>query len=144
MSRGWYFLAGAAIIALAGQRFCAKEAVLTLPRTAAGWTLASPARCTTPVPPELQRWRGTNGARLVCAGDYTGPLPVTLTIYYMPSEFASAFDAAQKWQPQPGKMSFFKGSYFGVVESSGADGFTLERFVLAVESTLPSGSEWHH
>jgi hypothetical protein len=51
---------------------------------------------------------------------------MTLTIYFMPNEFASAFDAAQKWQPQPGKMSFFKGRYFGVVEASAA------------------GGEWHH
>jgi hypothetical protein len=63
----------------------------------------------------------------------------------MPNDFASAFDAAQKWQPQPGKMSFFQGSYFGVVEAAGADPFTLERFVVALEATLPpSKSEWHH
>ncbi|MCU1236622.1 MAG: hypothetical protein JWP63_4589, partial [Candidatus Solibacter sp.] len=96
------------------------------PESAAGWTLTSPPRCTTPVPPELQRWRGTNGARTVCLGDYTGAPPMTLPIYCMPNEFASAFDAAQKWQPQPGKMSFFKGRYFGVVEASAA------------------GGEWHH
>ena len=53
---------------------------------------------------------------------------------------ATAFDALQKWRVQPGKMAFYKGGYFGVVESA-TDKATLNRFVLAVEATLPGGDE---
>jgi hypothetical protein len=41
-------------------------------------------------------------------------------------------------------MGFFKGSYFGVVESPEADRATLDRFVVAIEAGLPPGSEFHH
>ena len=144
MNRSWYVVAGALVVGVVAQRFFAKTPTITLPNLAAGWALAAPANCFTPVPVEFKRWRGTEGAGTVCRGDYTGTPRISVTLYYMPSEFASAFDAAQKWQSQPGKMSFFQGAYFGVVESAGADAPTLERFVLAVEASLPKGSEWHH
>ncbi|MBZ5626601.1 MAG: hypothetical protein LAQ69_49160 [Acidobacteriia bacterium] len=55
---------------------------------------------------------------------------------------ATAFDAFQKWRPaQPGKMGFFKGRYFGVVESPQADRATLDGFTVAVEKALPGSSE---
>jgi hypothetical protein len=127
-----------------GQRFCAEKPALALPPDPAGWKIAAPQNCVKPVPAEWKAWRGTAGARRACRAAYAGSLPMTLTIYDMPDEFASAFDAAQKWQPQPGKMAFFQGRYFGVVESPGADRFALERFLVAVEATLPAGSEWHH
>jgi hypothetical protein len=66
---------------------------------------------------------------------------MTLTIYDMPAWGESAFDAWQKWQTQPGKMSFYKGRYFGVVESPNADMNTLNRFTVSIESALPPGSE---
>lgn len=67
-----------------------------------------------------------------------------LTIYYMPGwAGAAAFDAFQKWQVQPGKIAFYKGHFFGVVESPKAELNTLNRFTVAVESTLPGGSEFH-
>jgi hypothetical protein len=66
---------------------------------------------------------------------------MTLTIYDMRAWGGSAFDAWQKWQTEPGKMSFYKGRYFGVVESPTADMNTLNRFTVAIESALPSGSE---
>lgn len=143
MKRVWYvIIAAVAIGVFSGQRSCA-EPVLALPPAADGWTLTAPQNCVKPVPASLLVWRGTAGARQACVAEYTGAPPMKLSIYDMPSEFASAFDAAQKWSPQPGKMSFFKGQYFGVVESPSADGHTLERFVLAMEAALPAGNEGH-
>jgi len=145
MNRVWpVAIAAAALGIFANQRFCAAEAVLALPLSADAWKLQGNQQCDKPVPPSLQLWRGTAGARSVCRAEYAGEPPVRLTLYYMPNQFASAFDAAQKWQPRPGKMSFFKGQYFGVAESAGAGPFVLERFVLAVEAALPPGDEWHH
>jgi hypothetical protein len=110
----------------------------SLPATAAGWILASPQDC---AKPQFRNLRGTGGARRVCRGEYRGSPQMTLTIYDMPEWGASAFDAWQKWQTQPGKMSFYKGRYFGVVESSNADRNALNRFTVAIESALPPGSE---
>jgi hypothetical protein len=112
-----------------------------LPSTAAGWNLAAPQDCATPVPAGLRQWRGVARARSVCRGKYGGSPEMTLTLYDMPEWGASAFDAWQKWQTQPGKMAFYKGRYFGVVESPAADMNTLNRLALAVEATLPPGSE---
>ncbi len=66
-----------------------------------------------------------------------------LTLVEMPEQpGASAFDAWQKWRPaQPGKLGFYKGRVFGVVESPQADRATLDRFTVAVEKGLPAGSE---
>jgi hypothetical protein len=58
---------------------------------------------------------------------------MTLTVYDLPQWGGGAFDAWQKWQTQPGKMAFFKGRYFGVVESPAADLKTLDRFTTAAE-----------
>jgi hypothetical protein len=68
-----------------------------------------------------------------------------LTLFDMPGwAGATAFDAFQKWPPaQPRKMGFFKGHYFGVVESAQADRAVLERFTTAVEAALPAGNEGH-
>jgi hypothetical protein len=113
----------------------------SLPATAAGWILSSPQDCAKPVPAQLRSLRGTAGARRVCHGEYGGSPQMTLTMYEMPQWGGSAFDAWQKWQAQPGKMSFYKGRYFGVVESPGADMDALNRFTVAVESALPPASE---
>ena len=145
MKRFWHVAIAAAVIGIfSGQRFCTAESALTLPAAANGWKLAAPPGCVKPVPAELKIWRGTEGAHTVCRAEYAGSPPMKLTIYDMPNEFASAFDAAQKWQPQAGRMGFFQGRYFGVVESPEADRNTLHRFVLAIEAALPPGAEFHH
>jgi hypothetical protein len=54
---------------------------------------------------------------------------------------ATAFDALQKWQPQPGRMAFYQGDLFGVVESPDATNESLNRFILSLESQLPPGDE---
>jgi hypothetical protein len=69
-----------------------------------------------------------------------------LTLYEMPGwAGATAFDAFQKWHPAAsGNEGFFKGRYFGVVESELADGATLDRFTVAVEKAIPGkgDSRW--
>jgi len=68
---------------------------------------------------------------------------MTLTLYEMPGwAGATAFDAFQKWRRQPGKMAFYKGDSFGVVESSAADAQQIDRFTVAVMAALPRGSEY--
>jgi len=126
----------AAGIALCSDLLSYMRPGISLPATAAGWTLASAQDCVKPAAGELTKWRGIAGARRVCRGEYHGWPAMTLTIYDMRAWGGSAFDAFQKWQTQPGKMSFYKGRYFGVVESPGADMNTLNRFAVAVESVL--------
>jgi hypothetical protein len=145
MKRRWYVVLGAVGLGVfANQHFFTADPVLSLPPAAAGWTVNPGQKCDKPVPAALHLWRGTDGAQSVCRGDYAGSPPLKLTLYYMPNQFAGASDAAQKWQSRPHMMSFFRGSYFGVVESVNADPLVLERFVLAVEAALPPGDEWHH
>ena len=144
--RTWFKRLGSLCLLAAGIAVCSDllsyvVPSASLPATAAEWTLASPQDCAKPVPAQFRNWRGTTGARRVCRGEYQGSPPMTLTIYDMPQWGGSAFDAWQKWQTQSGKMSFYKGGYFGVVESPNADMNALNRFTVAVESALPPGSE---
>jgi len=113
------------------------------PSAAAGWKLSAPAGCVNSIPAEAQVWRGTSGARRVCRAEYAGSPTMRLTLFEMPEcPGATAFDAFQKWRPdQPGKIGFFKGRYFGVVESPQADRATLDRFAVAVQKALPGKSE---
>ena len=54
----------------------------------------------------------------------------------------SAFDAFQKWTPaQSGKLAFYRGRYFGVVESPGAGRATLDRFTVAFERATFGSSD---
>jgi hypothetical protein len=113
------------------------------PSAAAGWRLSAPADCVDSVPAELRFWRGTSGARRVCRAEYAGSPTMRLTLFDMPGwAGATAFDAFQKWRPaQPGKIGFFKGRCFGVVESPQADRATLDQFAAAVEKALPGTGE---
>jgi hypothetical protein len=130
-----------AIGVAAEQRSCAPS-TLTPPETAAEWKLASAMDCEKPVPPRFQIWDGTRRAWRVCRTSYNGPALVTLTLYEMPeSPGATAFDAWQRALLEPGRMSFYKGGYFGVAQAPGADRSTLDRFVVAIEAVLPRGSE---
>jgi hypothetical protein len=66
-----------------------------------------------------------------------------LTLIDMPgTPGATAFDAWQKWPPgQLGKLGFYKGRFFGVVESAASDRKVLHLFTTAVEKTLPGSGE---
>lgn len=131
-----------AIGVAAEQRSCAASA-LTPPAIAAEWKLSSAVDCEKPVPSKFQIWDGTRGARRVCRATYDGgPVPITLTLFEMSGRpGASPFDAWQRARVEPGKMSFYKGAFFGVAQAPEADKPTLDRFVVAIEAALPRGGE---
>jgi len=66
-----------------------------------------------------------------------------LTLIEMPgTPGATAFDAWQRWPPaQPGKLGFYKGRFFGVVESPASDRETLDLFTSDVQKTLSGSGE---
>jgi hypothetical protein len=141
-NRGVYPLViGSVIGAAADQRSCLASA-LTPPATAAEWKLSSPMVCEKPVPATFQIWDGKRGAWRVCRASYNGPGPIPLTLYEMPeSPGATSFDAWRRARIEPGKMSFYKGGYFGVAQAPGADKSTLDYFVVAIEAALPPSGE---
>jgi hypothetical protein len=144
MRRLWYIPILGVIVAIFRFQSSGDSARPFSPSSSVGdWKLAAAAICKTPVPREMLISRGTEGARSACSAEYAGSPAMKLTLFYMPNEFAGAFDAAQKFEQRPGAMGFFKGSYFGVVESAEADRATLERFVVAFEAALPPGNEFH-
>jgi hypothetical protein len=145
MRRLWYIPIFGVILAIFHFRGSSDtKRPITAPASVGDWKLAAPATCKAPVPHEMLISRGTEGARSACSAEYVGTPAMKLMLYYMPNEFAGAFDAAQKYEQRAGRMGFFKGSYFGVVESPEADRATLDRFVVAIEAGLPPGSEFHH
>jgi len=134
----------AVVIAICSEQPSCATPIPLLSPVAAEWKLGSPQVCSQPVPAELRIWSGTTHARRACRAEYDGLPPMSLTIYYMPGwPGATAFDALQRWRIQPGKMAFYKGPYFGVVESPQAGRNALNRFTVAVVSTLPGGAEFH-
>jgi len=112
------------------------------PRAAGDWTLSGVPDCGKHLPSDRRQWRGISGARRICRARYQGPVPIQLTLVELPgTPGATAFDAWQKWPPsQPGKIGFYKGRFFGVVESA-ADRETLLRFTNALEEGLPGRGE---
>ena len=109
----------------------------------AGWRLAAPAKCAKGAPPEARMSRGLSQTRRFCRAEYAGPRPVRVMIFELSAQpGGSAFDAFQKWTPaQAGKLAFYRGRFFGVVESEQADPVTLDRFTVAFERATFGGSE---
>jgi len=66
---------------------------------------------------------------------YSGPGAVTVTLTEMQSS-GNAFEAIQKWKPEPGRVPFQKDKYFGVAESKDLDSKALIAFVAALEKEL--------
>jgi hypothetical protein len=138
-----YLCLFAAVVTICSEQPSCATPNFVLSANAAEWKLRSPQDCSNPTPAELQIWSGTTHASRVCRAEYEGSPPMKLTVYYMPGwSGATAFDAFQKWQRQPGKMAFYKGHYFGVVESPQGDRDALNRFTRSVESALPGGAEF--
>ena len=79
--------------------------------------------------PELIRSMGLRAAR---TAQYEGPERFQVTVFEMNSG-SSAFELAQKWKSEPGRIHFHKGSSFLLLESSGADNATLNRLAALVE-----------
>src|SRR5262249_18227461 len=119
MKRLWYVLGFGVLIGVFDYYGVGSSArPLAVPSTAGDWKLAEPASCFLPSPAERATWPGTSGARQMCRATFAGTPAMNVTLYEMPNRVGtSAFDAAQKFPAQPGKMGFFQGSYFGVVES---------------------------
>jgi hypothetical protein len=128
---------GAAIL-LAG---CPKPVSIALPQRAGDATMTGSPRSAQPPPAEWTTWRGTSSATRGWRATYSGPRELVLTLLEMSSS-AQAFDAFQKWQTGGGRMAFYKGQFFGVAESAGADVQTLNAFVMGIEAVLPPGDEF--
>ena len=96
------------------------------PKYAGDWTLTSG-----PEPTEA-----VAGAKGAWTAQYSGVPPMRLIICEMPSQ-TGAFDQVQRWRAEAGKLAFYKGRYFGVVEAEGADHATLNRFAASIQSGLP-------
>jgi hypothetical protein len=143
--RAWHIGILTAILAAGSEIWLLATPTVDPPRIAGSWTLSGTAQSTKDFPSEIRQWRGISGARRICRAEYAGSPPMRLTLLEMPeSPGATAFDAFQKWPPgQPGKIGFFRGRFFGVVESPTADRDTLNVFTSALEKNLPKGNEGH-
>ena len=97
-----------------------------MPASVGEWRRSGDASAATPVPRGVAAWSAV----------YDGTPRITATIHEMPSGLA--FDVLQKWRPEPGKLAFFRGRYFGVAESAGTDQRALQPFVAAFEKLLPA------
>jgi len=66
---------------------------------------------------------------------YTGPREVAVTLYEM-SNTSGAFELAQKWKPEPGRLYFHQGTYFVVLESAAAEQKELNAMAGELEKAL--------
>jgi hypothetical protein len=131
----------AAVTAICADLWQAMTPTVNPPSNAAEWKLSAPPDCGRLVQAEVQSSAETSRARRVCRAEYAGPSAVHLVLFDMPERpGATAFGAFQSWissERGVGKLGFFKGRYFGVVQSSQADPEALDRFIRAIEKTLP-------
>jgi len=95
---------------------CARKADLRFAEAVEGWRLVES--------------KGFTEAR------YDGTPPIQVHLEQKSSQ-TTAFSAVQSWRPERGKLAFYRGRIFGIVESPGADLRTLNRFVTVFEKTLP-------
>ncbi|MEO8025014.1 MAG: hypothetical protein ABI823_00990 [Bryobacteraceae bacterium] len=113
--------------------------MLTLGRTSAVLVLAFLVSCGTAeskkvtLPEKVGGFSRTQNLGLRAV--YTGPATVTVTLTEMQSS-GNAFEAIQKWKPEPGRVPFQKDKYFGVAESKDLDTKALIAFVADLEKTL--------
>ena len=96
------------------------------PRYAGNWTLQSGPQDT----------EGASGAEAAWVAIYAGQPNIRVTLQRMPSQ-TGAFAKVQEWRPAAGKLAFYKGPYFGIVEADGADHPTMNRFATAFQGSLP-------
>ncbi|MCP5116270.1 MAG: hypothetical protein GY953_36035 [bacterium] len=91
--------------------------------------------------PGLVRTLGLEQARRAV---YDGPEALTVVVYEMGAE-AAAFELQQKWQPGPGRLTFYSGPRFVLLESPTLDhpslaalGQSLEKHWQAAKSASSS------
>lgn len=101
--------------------------VPVLPATAAEWTLDPASYPGDQKPPQL-------------TATYKGAPDITVRLTQKGNQ-TLAFSDVQSWRAEPGKLAFYKGSWFGVAESAGADQRLLNRFVTAFQKQLPDSSQ---
>jgi hypothetical protein len=91
-----------------------------LPESAGDWRLAGQTHA------QADQWTAV----------YQGQPEMRLELRRM-SSGTMAFSAVQSWRAEAGKLAFYRGRYFGIASSPGADHATLNRFVAAVEKGIP-------
>ncbi|MCW5980109.1 MAG: hypothetical protein KIT09_18650 [Bryobacteraceae bacterium] len=97
-----------------------------------GWKLEGTARLTADeTPDEIRRL----GLRSAYRGRYAGAGDLTVTVYWMTSE-AGAFELAQKWRPEAGRLAYHQGDLFVVLESAGMDHRSLAGVAEQIERSL--------
>ena len=84
--------------------------------------------------PELLR---RLGLAQVYKGVYEGPAAAAVTVYVMAAP-TSAFEAAQKWQPEADSVFFYQEQYFVHVGWKKADRGAISRLVRGLEKHLKS------
>jgi len=97
----------------------------SMPASVAEWERASDSTSAALAPKALGAWTAR----------YAGTPEITVVVNEMPAT-TLAFDSLQSWRPTSGKLAFYRGRYFGIAESRGADQRTLSRFVTAFEKSL--------
>ncbi|MBX9600552.1 MAG: hypothetical protein K2X35_06100 [Bryobacteraceae bacterium] len=89
---------------------CARDAELQLPRQVGSWSLRE-------------------------GNVYRGPGEVKVVISRLDNSSA-AFEAIQKWRPQPGRIAFQKDRFVVVLESDNLDPGGLNAFASQLEKSL--------
>jgi len=114
------------------------------PAVVGTWKLDGRAYCVDGVPPDLPKLRGVARATRTCRAQYDGSPRIHVTLFVMPGgPGGGSFDAFQKWPPrQPGKLAFYRGRYFGIVEANGAAPDEIDSFTTSLALILVPGNDW--
>ncbi len=93
------------------------------------WQLSAEETIAVEATPELVRSLGLEQARRAI---YDGPDALTVIVYQMNAEMA-AFELQQKWQPEDGRLTFYTGPRFVILESPTLDHPALAALGQAIE-----------
>ena len=112
-----------------------EAAEFSFPDAVAGdWKLvASEPVAAGAAPEEVRRL----GLRSAWRGRYEGPGSLAITVYEM-TTWGGAFELAQRWRPAEGRLAFYVGALFIVLESKGMDHAALSEVVESLEAALKS------
>jgi hypothetical protein len=68
---------------------------------------------------------------------YEGPQGKFTLAAFQLANGPAAFEQVQKWRAQPGKLAFYHGAWFVVLESEGMDAGQLSKIASSIEKTMP-------
>ncbi len=90
------------------------------------------------LPENVADWKRVASAKegATASARYTGVPEISVSVTRKGST-TEAFNDLQSWRAEAGKLAFYRGPYFGLAESPGADQKTLSRFVRALEARIP-------